>query len=101
MMDLIIQYKGHSERATFHVTGFSQMTIILGHTWLMEHNPEIDWGTRKVSMTQCPASCGMNATLDWMNQLTHKSADNLQIPPDLNHVRRYTSRRSWKTFQNT
>jgi len=42
VVDLIVQYKGHSERATFHVTGISWMTIILSHTWLMEHNPNID-----------------------------------------------------------
>ena len=54
VVDLIIQYKGHSERATFHITGISQTTIILGHMWLMEHNPEIDWHTGEVTMTCCP-----------------------------------------------
>jgi len=54
-MDLIIQNKGHLERATFHITGIGQMTIILGYMWLMEHNPEIDWHTREVTMTHCPS----------------------------------------------
>ena len=45
VVDLIVQYKGHSEQATFHATGISQTTVILGHTWLMEHNPKINWCT--------------------------------------------------------
>ena len=58
VMDLIIQYKGNLEEASFHVTGICQTTIILGHTWIMEHNPEIDWCTGEVTMTHCPSSCG-------------------------------------------
>ena len=27
--------------------------------WLQEHNPEIDWQTRKVVMSQCPDKCHM------------------------------------------
>jgi len=42
VVDLIVQYKDHSEQVTFHVTSISQTMIILGHTWLMEHNPKID-----------------------------------------------------------
>jgi len=36
----MVQYKDHSEWATFHVTGIGQTTIFLGHTWLMEHKPQ-------------------------------------------------------------
>src|SRR5882724_10402836 len=53
----MVQYKDHSEQATFHITSIGQTTIILGHTWLMEHNPEIDWHMGDISMTRCPASC--------------------------------------------
>src|SRR5882724_13494313 len=42
VIDLIVQYKEHSEWATFHITSIGQTTIILGHTWLMEHNCEGD-----------------------------------------------------------
>jgi len=42
VVDLIVQYKDHSEWATFHIMGIGQTTIILQHMWLMEHNPEID-----------------------------------------------------------
>ena len=62
VIDLIVRYKNHSEQATFHVMGIGHTTIILGHTWLMEHNPEIDWGMGDINMTRCPTSCTLN---DW------------------------------------
>src|SRR5882724_2411372 len=58
VIDLIVQYRDHSERATFHITGIGQTTIILGHTWLVEHNQEINLCTMKVSLSRCPASWG-------------------------------------------
>src|SRR5882724_9604128 len=53
------------------------MTIILGHTWLVEHNPEIDWSTGKVCMNRCLAACAPNATADDTNQPSISSADTL------------------------
>jgi len=51
-LNLLVQYGDHSERATFHVMGIGRMTIILGHTWLVEHNPKIDWSTGNVLYEQ-------------------------------------------------
>ena len=31
--------------------------MILGFTWLREHNPEIDWQTKEVRMSGCPSQC--------------------------------------------
>ena len=31
--------------------------MILGHTWLQKHNPNIDWTTGKVVLNQCPKEC--------------------------------------------
>jgi len=72
VVDLIVQYKDHSEQATFHITGIIQTTIILGHTWLMEHNPEIDWRTGEISMMRCPTSCRLNTTEErnWLNHIS-------------------------------
>src|SRR5882724_7436346 len=67
VIDLMVQYGDHLEQATFHVMGIGRMTIILGHTWLVEHNPEIDWSTRKVSMNRCLAACTPNVTADDSN----------------------------------
>jgi hypothetical protein len=55
--ELILPYNGHSERALFCVTGLESQNLILGHTWLHEHNLEVDWKTGKVKMSQCSPRC--------------------------------------------
>jgi predicted aspartyl protease len=57
VVELIIRYDGHSERALFSVTSLGRQNMILGITWLREHNPEIDWRTGKVEMTRCLPRC--------------------------------------------
>ena len=55
--DLILRYKNHSERSLFAITDLGKEDLILGHTWLKKHNPEIDWATGEVKMSRCPAQC--------------------------------------------
>src|SRR3981189_3145316 len=55
--DVILRYKGHSERTQFAVTLLGKQSMILGFTWLREHNPEIDWQTKEVRMSRCPPQC--------------------------------------------
>jgi len=31
--------------------------MILGYTWLKDHNLEVDWQTREVQMNRCPPQC--------------------------------------------
>jgi hypothetical protein len=57
VVELIIRYEKHSERALFAVTGLGRQNLILGITWSREHNPEIDWRTGKVEMTRCLPRC--------------------------------------------
>jgi hypothetical protein len=45
VVDVILCYQDHSERAHFVVTGLGKQNMILGYSWLREHNPEIDWST--------------------------------------------------------
>ena len=80
VIDLIFQYKNHSEWATSHITIIGWMTIILGHSWPMEHNPEIDWCTGDVCMTRYPASCRLKDKKEkdqqnhiWANKTTKHS----------------------------
>src|SRR5258708_1393228 len=51
----------HSERAQFAVTNLGWQSVIIGHPWLLHHNPEVDWTTQKVSMTHCPTGCNGQA----------------------------------------
>ena len=56
-VDLILRYKNHSERTTFVVTNLGKQKLILGHSWLRKHNPEVDWATGEVKMSRCPPRC--------------------------------------------
>ena len=58
-VELICTYGDHTEHATFLVTSLGSLSIILGHTWLVKHNPDVNWHTGQVKMTQCPESCGV------------------------------------------
>ncbi|GLB44823.1 hypothetical protein LshimejAT787_1801600 [Lyophyllum shimeji] len=57
VVDLVLRYNGHSERVVFAVTDLGEQDMILGYTWLKEHNLEIDWAAGTVSMSRCPARC--------------------------------------------
>src|SRR5258708_7046407 len=54
---ITLHFGHHSERAHLAVANLGQQMVIIGHSWLTLHNPEVDWVSQKVSMTQCPPSC--------------------------------------------
>ena len=53
----MIFFGDHQERGTFYVTTLASHSIILGHDWLVHHNPEINWRTGQVHMRRCPKAC--------------------------------------------
>src|SRR3981189_3149820 len=55
--DVSLRYNGHSERALFAITQLGSQQMILGFTWLKEHNPEVNWQTKSVKMSRCPDKC--------------------------------------------
>jgi hypothetical protein len=57
VVKVVLQYCNHSEKATFTVTVLAKQDIILGLTWLCEHNPEVDWQLGEVKMSCCPNHC--------------------------------------------
>ena len=56
-VSLILQYKNHSEQMTFCITSMGKQKLILGHSWLQKHNPEINWTKGEVQMSRCPPPC--------------------------------------------
>jgi hypothetical protein len=56
-VELVMQFNGHTEKAVFSVCDLGDKAAIIGHTWLYQHNPEIDWKTGEVSFTRCPSQC--------------------------------------------
>ena len=55
--DVILHIGDHSERVTFSIIKLGKTKMIIGHTWLHHHNPEIDWKTGDVTLTRCPTDC--------------------------------------------
>ncbi|KAG6871283.1 hypothetical protein C0993_003551, partial [Termitomyces sp. T159_Od127] len=62
MVDLVLRYQTHAKYVVFAVTSLSKQDIILGFTWLQEHNSEVDWAQSKVAMSWCPRRCSTCAT---------------------------------------
>ena len=56
-VDLVVRYQDHTERASFYVTTLGGSQLILGHPWLVKHNPDIDWAAGKITMSRCPEEC--------------------------------------------
>ena len=57
VVDLVLRYKGHSERRVFAVMRLGKEQLILGLPWLKAHNPKIDWTTGEVKLDRCPEKC--------------------------------------------
>ena len=57
VVNLLLCYKNQSERTTFVVTSLGKQKLLLGHSWLCKHNPEIDWVKGEVKMSRCPPYC--------------------------------------------
>ena len=50
VVDVVLHYKTHSERMLLAVSSLEKQSMILGYTWLKDHNPEVDWQTREICM---------------------------------------------------
>ena len=45
VVELNLRYQNHAERVFFAVTNLGKQNMIMGHTWLRKHNPDINWVT--------------------------------------------------------
>ena len=57
VVDIVLHYKTHSERTLLTISSLRKQSMILSYTWLKNHNPEVNWQTRKVQMNQCLSRC--------------------------------------------
>ncbi|KAJ7903034.1 hypothetical protein B0H13DRAFT_2512652 [Mycena leptocephala] len=51
VVDMVVDYKGHSERIQLAVTRLGKQHVILGYSWLQKHNLEINWETKELAAT--------------------------------------------------
>ena len=56
VVSLLLCYKNHLEWTTFCVTNLEKQKLLLGHSWLHKHNPEIDWAKGEIKMSRCATS---------------------------------------------
>jgi hypothetical protein len=54
--ELEVRAGTHREKLCFPVTNVGLEDVVLGITWLCDHNPEIDWTAGKLSFTRCTCS---------------------------------------------
>jgi len=57
-VEVNLYYRGHVERVRMDVCELGKIEVILGISWLVAHNSEINWETGEVRMTRCPPLCG-------------------------------------------
>jgi len=57
VVDVLLRYKTHSERMLLAISRLGKQSLILGYTWLKDHNPKVGWEKGEVEMTCCPLWC--------------------------------------------
>jgi len=57
VIDVVLCYKTHSERMLLTISNLEKQSMILGYTWLKDHNLEVNWQTREVQMNRCSPRC--------------------------------------------
>ena len=55
---LRLKIKDHAELVRLAVTKIETAEIFLGHDWLKDHNPSINWTDNTLVFDRCPKSCG-------------------------------------------
>jgi len=85
-VEVEIYFKGHKERTLIDVIGGQKWEVILGMSWLVCHNPEIDWKMGEVQITRCPDECrkkwrvGKQTKLGWKKQKGKKEKKEMRRP---------------------
>jgi predicted aspartyl protease len=55
--DVMLRYENHSEHTQLAVTCLWKQSLILGYSWLQNHNLEINWQMKDVKTSCCPLQC--------------------------------------------
>src|SRR5258708_20817536 len=50
-VEVILQHGQHTQKVCLAVTNLGWQTIIIAHSWLTHHNPEVDWAHQSVTMS--------------------------------------------------
>ncbi|XDV31031.1 hypothetical protein PO909_033808 [Leuciscus waleckii] len=75
----------HTETIPFLLMDSPVASIVLGHPWLVKHNPRVDWGSHSISMwsESCHESCLVSACLSVSGSVfQEKAADLSNVPTE-------------------
>ncbi len=84
----------HQERMCFHLIQSPEFPVILGHPWLLQHNPHFDWSTGAVLSwgPTCQTTCLAQNSPDPV--LESQEPQNLsQVPAPYHHLKAVFSKR--------
>jgi len=71
VIDIVFYYKTHSKQMLLAVSSLEKQKLILGYTWLKDHNPKVNWKKEEVHMTWYLPQCKGYCTL-WRKQTLKK-----------------------------
>jgi hypothetical protein len=71
--NIILRYENHSEHTQLAITHLGKQSLILGYNWLCNHNPEINWQTKDITMSRCPLQCSTCRVEDKHDRMIWKS----------------------------
>jgi hypothetical protein len=58
-VEMIMTIGPHSEWQRFLVTRLGKAWIFIDYNWLFKHNPEVDWRSQRIVLSQCPPESNM------------------------------------------
>ena len=92
VVSLILCHKNHSEWTTFCITNLGKQKLILRHSWLRQHNPEINWAQGEIKMSRCPphywSSCREELLQERITQKTEARKTDICLAgflPEIDH----------------
>jgi hypothetical protein len=56
-VEVRLSVSDHHEKILLAVAELGRSKLFIGHEWLAQHNPSIDWTAGSVSMDRCPEQC--------------------------------------------
>src|SRR5260370_38936403 len=62
-VEVILQYGKHTKKARLTDANLGWQTIIIAHSWLTHHNPQVDWACQSVTISSCPPKCREHANV--------------------------------------
>jgi hypothetical protein len=73
---LVVTINDHQHTQNFLVTNIGRQNMIIGHSFLRFHNPDIDWKNDKIYFTCCPKSCLIQPS----TRIDEEEIDGLELP---------------------